>query len=123
MIRAFTEDDFTATIHRAAKADQAGTDDPLVTFAAVAGMSGFEVVLQPLSASKVPTELGMVFGLSFRMELDADQLAAGTIIQDGDRAVMSNGDTYTVNEALLIKNQTGRRWSCYVSKQTCAGQA
>ena len=121
MIRAFNEDDATATIHRMTKTDQAGTDDPLPAFAAVAGMSGLEVVLQPLSASKVPTDLGMVWGQSFKLALDADQLATGAIIQDGDRAVMSDGNVYTINEALLAKNQTGRFWSCFASKQQCAG--
>lgn len=111
----FVSEKHVASVDRASKAFAAGTNQPIVTYATVSGMTNLAVAIVPLSSRSVPTELGMIVGESYLVLVEAEALPDGAELREGDRVVLSaSGGTYTLKTAELFDGQT---WKCYAERK------
>ena len=91
-----------------------GTLRPIVTTAAVSGMTEIEAAVMPMGVSGVPTDLGILSSEAFVIEVDAEQIGANDI-REGDRFKQSSGGpTYTVISSELVQD---RLWKCFAQKK------
>ena len=108
----------SADVLRISLAHESGTLQPDPTFVTASGMTGLECSLQPLSANKVPTHLGIAFGESWRITFDVESLPSGAVVYEGDRVVI-DGTTYTIREALLVGDVlSSQQYHCLAERRT-----
>lgn len=106
-----------ADVQRVAHALESGTIQDDVTFVTVSGMTSLEVSLMPISAYKVPTDLGIAYGEAFRITFDADVLPAGAEVREGDRVVVDSV-YYTIRESTLVQLLgLSHSWDCIAERK------
>lgn len=106
-----------SAVHRVSKTNESGTLQPDLDFVTVSGMTSLEACLQPLSTSRVPTDLGIAAGEAFRIVFHVESLPSGAVIYAGDR-VLIGSETYVVREANLINDGVDELWTCVAERRT-----
>lgn len=115
MIRTHTSEAVTFQVERESRAMATGTLRPVVTTAAVAGMTAVEAAVMPMGVSHVSSDLGILSSEAFVIEVDAEILPEGADIREGDRFKQSaGGPTYTIIAAELVQD---RLWKCFAQKK------
>ncbi len=108
----------SADVLRISLAHEAGTLQPDPSFVTQSGMTGIECSLQPVSANKVPTHMGIAFGEAWRISFDVESLPSGAVVYEGDRIVIDSV-TYVVREALLVGDVLGsQQYQCLAERRT-----
>lgn len=103
---------FTVDVLRGTKVNLAGTLQPAVSYAAVAGLTGLQASILQQSSWTVPTELGMLSSEDWTVVIDADQVAPGLVIREGDRVKRTDLDEqFTVKKVIQADDgQLERAW-------------
>ena len=103
------------TVERASKSNVSGTLQPVVTYAAVSGLTGIEAAVIHSSSAKIPTDLGILAAHGYIVNFETERLPAGADLRPGDRIkVEATGETFTIAEAKLVED---RYWACTAERK------